>query len=132
MRFDRVNLENSNFFIFFQVCPFIVADFNTKKCRICDNIFKVCTLVRRFLTGFPKLKSCWKGERWISKTLYINLLFDRICHEKTWKIRIFFIFFQVCPFIVANLNKYRISDNILKVCALVKRLHHHLIKSDKN
>ena len=44
-----------------------------------------------------------------------------------------FIFFQVCPLIVANFNKkYRISANILKVCSLMKRLSRHLIKSKKN
>ena len=47
----------------------------------------------------------------------------------------FFIFFQVCPFIVANCNKkkkYEISDGILKVNYLVKILAIRLIKSDKN
>ena len=30
------------------------------------------------------------------------------------------------------LQKYRISDNILKVCPLVKRMSYHLIKLDRN
>ena len=46
---------------------------------------------------------------------------------------LFFIFFQVCPFIVVNFNqKYETSDDILKVHYLVKRLTLRLIKSYKN
>ena len=47
MGFDDVNLENLNFFIFFQVYPFIVAYFDKKKNRITANILKVCDLVKR-------------------------------------------------------------------------------------
>ena len=37
MRFDDVKLENSKFFLFFQVCPFIVAKFN----KITKSRFKL-------------------------------------------------------------------------------------------
>ena len=48
------------------------------------------------------------------------------------KAKIFHIF-QVCPFIVANFNKnFEISDDILKLHYLVKRLTLCLIKLDKN
>ena len=44
MRFDDVNLTSANFFIAFQVCPFIIADFYLK---IRNGLLKVHYSVNR-------------------------------------------------------------------------------------
>ena len=61
MRFNEVNLENLNYFQFFQVCPFIVANFNRKKYRINDNILKVCFLVKRLSHHLIKLDKNYRS-----------------------------------------------------------------------
>ena len=53
MRFDEVSLEKRIFFsYFFQVCPFVIANFNKKKYRTSYNILIILILgSRRGLVG---------------------------------------------------------------------------------
>ena len=58
--------------------------------------------------------------------MYLYILVDLICYKDWWdkfaKCEYFFICFQVCHVIVANFKNYEISDDILKVDNLMKRL----------
>ena len=63
-------------------------------------------LSKYFFRLLSKFKVFWKGNRWAFKMVYINIWFKLTCYE----------------FWSGKLGKHEISDDILKVHYLVKRL----------
>ena len=78
MRFDDINLENSNFFIFFQVFQLIVANFSKKKYSISANILKVYSLVKRLSLHLIKLDKNYRSYNWNNITVVLYFLYTSV------------------------------------------------------
>ena len=114
------------FFIFLELYKFFLK-------KLCFFTFGAYfCIAQNFLNRFPKFISCLKVERLIFKMVYLctsmYLLFDLICQEIWWgKIKKFIFFFSYFFKFVHSwqqtlIKKYRMSDNIFKVCFLVKNV----------